>query len=92
LPQTITIQIRKKSNHDLLIPNLIRIAATECTEAYSSGSLAQPMPRSHLILLGCFASMHQIAQRLGTPSGTRPPSDPRIDSNMPAFQHPADPS
>ena len=24
------------------------------------------MPRSHLILLGCFAGTHQIAQRLGT--------------------------
>jgi protein ImuB len=27
---------------------------------------AQPMPRSRLILLGCFAGTHQIAQRFGT--------------------------
>ena len=28
--------------------------------------LAQPMPRSHLILLGCFAGTHKFTQCLGT--------------------------
>jgi len=34
--------------------------------ALAQKELAQPMPRSHLILLGCLPSAHQIPQSLGT--------------------------
>jgi hypothetical protein len=59
--------------------------------SYAQQKLAQPMLRTQLILLGCFACPHQIPERLG--SG-RPVSillpGLLIYECAPASRHPAD--